>query len=252
MRPALPAFSLTVARSHFERAPLRRAHRQLDPDNANATTGWRNDIESRVGQLPTGLEIADQYLTSTAAGTTYATQSTVGRVRADLNVLVQAAADDEFPLCDPLRVPTRGNTTDHEEHVPGTVVGISCNRGNALTGASEAICLSNATWSYRGAVPTCRQCSSRWLDVPWALNRWENIQGNGAGRSRDFRTGNPGGLSSFNLPAVAIGNGGVTGLRFYFQCNPPPRAPPHTHTQTRIPHMYRAHAPRRLARAVLR
>jgi len=191
---------------------------QLDEDNLG---GWRNTIEARVGGLPTDQEIADQYLTPTAAAETYATQTTVNTlsVNADgqqraitaLNAIVTA-----FPICDPLPVPTRGNTTDHEEHVPGTVVGISCNRGNTLTGATEAICLSNATWAYRGAVPTCTPCTTQWLDVPWALDRWENIQGPGS-RGRDYRSGNPRTTSSFNLPAINIGTSGVSGFRFYFQ-----------------------------------
>jgi hypothetical protein len=195
---------------------VQQLQQQLDPDNQD---GWRNDIEARVGGLPTGQEIADQYLTPTAAADMYATQTTVRLIRTELNALVAAASsgdDDAFPLCDPLPVPTRGNTTDHEEHVPGTVVGISCNEGYAQTGATEAICLSNTTWAYRGAAPNCSACATQWLDVPWALDRFENIQGPGS-RGRDYRTGNPRTTSSFNLPAIDIGSNGVSGFRFYFQ-----------------------------------
>ena len=223
--------------SHFcLRGPAARCvHHQLDPDFQD---GWRNDIEARLGGLPTGPEIADQYLTPAAVAATYATQTTVNMLSTNANAAqvalnatltrIVAAVDGvsagDFPICDPLPVPTRGNTTDHEEHVPGTVVGISCNQGYALAGATEAICLSNATWAYRGAIPTCTACGSQWLDVPWALDRWENIQGPGS-RGRDYRTGNPQTTSSFNLPAIDIGTNGVSGLRFYFQCTCAPNNP---------------------------
>ena len=230
-------------RSHLICAgPLhaRCVHHQLDEDNQG---GWRNTIEARVGGLPTDQEIADQYLTPTAAAETYATQTTVNTLSGNADqqqraIIALNAVVTTFPICDPLPVPTRGNTTDHEEHVPGTVVGISCNRGNTLTGATEAICLSNETWAYRGAVPTCAACTTQWLDVPWALSQWENIRGPGS-RGRDYRTGNPRTTSSFNLPAIDIGNNGVSGFRFYFQCTCAPNNNPSTRlsppsTRTRI------------------
>lgn len=199
--------------------------------NAEQEGTFANDVQAQLANRPTEQAVADQYVSISGGNQMYGTISTVQAVASNLDAtestlqgeisrLADAVDGVAFPICDPLRPPSNGQVSDNEEHIPGVTVAISCNNGFALRDddATEALCLSNETWTYRnGNPPVCRSCPNVWIDVPWALDRISQVTGGASVWNRDIRSGNPGGRTSWRYPAVDVAGSGVSGFQLYYQ-----------------------------------